>query len=259
MSNTYIGKLALALTVSAAVLISHGFSFFALAVCLYAAGTALLKGQQSITLIAIFLGGMSLLSFSSSLGPPILTAGAVLAVAFSVSTTSRVLFCLSAAAILFSGAIEGIAPLIAAALAAASLKKEKWRAIILAGGLSAVLIISGLPSSPEYHFSVSEEVLIENAVLWPEPSELNLSKPHLFLQAPRTDFTEMTIQVSAGGVRDSCPLGYVASADRTFPVYPGENILMIEKPDFPVSIRISRHWKPFTHPVIHFVFAEASL
>ena len=259
MSNTTKGKLVLALSVSAALFISYGFSIFALAVSLYATGTALLKGPRAVTLIAVFLGGLSLLSFNSSLSPVLLTTGAALAVAFSVSTVARYFFFLSAAAILFSGAIEGIAPLTAAALTAAPVKKQKWRAIILAGGLSAVLIISGLPLAPEYRFSVSEEVLTENGVIWQEPVELNLSRPQLLLQVPRVDFTRMTVQVSAGGVRDSRPVGYVASADSIYPVHPGENTILIEEPDFPVSIRISRQWKPFTHPVIHFVFGEASL
>ncbi|MCD4702252.1 MAG: hypothetical protein K8S24_10395 [Candidatus Aegiribacteria sp.] len=261
MSNTFnhTGKLVLAISVSVGILISHGFSVFAVAVCLYAAGTAFLRGQQSVTMITVFLGGLSILSFGGSLGPALLTAGAAFAVVFSVSTVSRYLFFLSAAAVLFSGAIEGIAPLTAAALVAATVKRERWRAMILTGGLLAVLIISGLPTAPEYRFSVSEEVLVENGVIWPEPAELNLGRPRLLLQAPLTDYTEMTFQVSAGGVRDSSPVGHVASADRIFPVYPGENTILIEEPEFPVSILISRSWKPFTHPVIHFVFGKASL
>ncbi len=258
MSDTYKGKLILALSIAAAVFISHGFSIFALAVCLYAAGTSLLRGQQSLTLITIFLGGLSLLSFSSTLGSVLLTAGAALAVAFSVSAVSRSLFCLSAAAVLLSGAIEGTAPFIAAAITAALVKKEKWRALILAGGLSGVILFSGLPSAPGYNSSVSEEALTENGVMWPQPSELNLAKPRLLLQAPGIDIREMTLRISAGGVRDTCQVGHVISAGRTFPVYPGENILLIQEPEFPVSILISRKWKPFTHPVIHFVSAEAS-
>lgn len=261
MSNTFnhTGKLALAILASVGILIIHGFSLFSMAICLYAAGTALIRGTGAVTSVVVFIGGLSLLSFSSSLGPALITAGAVFAVVFSVSTVSRYLFFLSAAAVLFSGTIEGIAPITAAALVAATVKRERLRAIILIGGLLAVLIISGLPTTPEYRFYVSEEVSVENGVIWPEPTELNLGRPRLLLQAPRTDYTEMTLQVSSGGVRDSCPVGYVASADRIFPVYPGDNTILIEEPEFPVSILISRSWKPFTHSVIHFISGKASL
>ncbi len=253
------GKLVLASAVSAAAIISHGFSFFSMAVCLYAAGTALLRGPRAVTLLAVTLGGFSLLSFGSGPGPALLTAGAVLAVAFSASTISRLLFCLSAAAVLFYGTIEGMIPIAAALFLASPLSRERWRSLMLAGGLMATLLISGLPSNEEHRIFVSEEVLIDNGLIWPGPVELNLSMPQIVLYAPGMDIAEMTLHVSAGGVRDHDPLGYAASGDSTFPVYPGENILLIEEPEFPVSIRISRPWKPFNHPVIHFDYGEASL
>lgn len=259
MSNIRTAKLFIALSVTVGVLISHGFSIFVMAICLYAAGTALIKGPRAVTFIAVFLGGLSLLSFGSSQGPLMIAAGAAFAVVFSVSAVSRYCFFLSAAAVLLSGRIEGMVPLAAACLAASPVKRDKWRAIILAMGLCAVLIISGLPSTAEHRYLVSQEVLIEDGVIWSEPAELNLGMPELLLRAPGAEAACMTLKVSAGGVRDSNPVGYVTSADRTFPVYPGENTLVIEEPVFPVSIRISRSWKPFYHPVIHFEFAEVSL
>ncbi len=253
------GKLVLATAVSAAVIISHGFSFFAIAVCLYAAGTALIRGPEAVTFLAFLAGGISLISFGSSLGPALLTAGAVLAVLFSASAVSRFLFCLSAIAVLFSGTIEGTVPLAAAVLMSSPVRREWWRSLILAGGLMATLLISGLPSNEEHRIFVSEEVLIDNGLIWPGPVELNLSMPQIVLYAPGMDIAEITLHVSAGGVRDHDPVGYAASGDSTFPVYPGENILLIEEPEFPVSIRISRPLKPFNHQVIHFDYGEASL
>ncbi|NOQ21852.1 MAG: hypothetical protein GQ565_04265 [Candidatus Aegiribacteria sp.] len=230
-----------------------------MAVCLYAAAAALIKGPRAVTVIVVFLGGLSLLSFGGSLGPLPLTAGIAFAAVFSLSVASRYLFFLSAAAVLIEGAIEGMVPLTAAVLAASPVKNDKWRAIILAGGLSAVLIISGLPSTKACRSLVLQEALSEEGVVWKEPAELNLGMPELLLQAPGIDVACMTLRVSAGGVRDTSPVGYVTSADRTFPVYPGENTLIIEEPEFPVSIRISRSWKPFYHPVVHFHFAEGLL
>jgi len=253
------GKLVFALSISLGVFISHGFSIFAVAVCLYAAGTALIRNHRAVTIMAIISGGLSLLFVSGSGGPALLIIGAVLAVVFSNSTASRYLFSLSAAVILFSGAIEGIFPLTAAVLVASPVKRDKWRAVILAGGFSAVLIISGLPSSEDHHSLVLHESLYEGTVIWPSPAELNMGMPELILQAPAIDAVSMTLKMYAGGVRDSSPVGYVASAEREYPVYSGENTLIIDEPEFPVSIRISRSWRPFSHPVIHFYHAKALL
>ena len=257
MSPLLTSKLVFALSISLGVFILYGFSFFAIAVCLYAAGTALIKGPRAVNYAAVIFGGLSLLYAGGSPGAALLTIGAVLAVFLSDSAVSRYLFLLSATAILIEGGIEGILPLTAALLVASPVKREKWRAVILAAGISAMLIISGLPSIEEHRSLVLQELMIDGKVLWSAPAELNLSMPELILDAPGVDASCMTLKVSGGGVRDSLPVGYVSSDDRTYPVYPGENTLFIEVPEFPVTIRISRFWKPFSHPVIHFYSAEA--
>lgn len=251
------GKLVLALSISLGVFISHGFSVFAISFLLYAAGTAFIKGCREVTIIAVVSGGLSLLFVSGSGGPAMLIIGAVIAVAFSDWVFSRYLFSLSAAVILVSGTLAGLIPLAVAFLAAAHLQRDKLRIILLAGGMLAVLMISGLPSMTEHRSIVSQELLIDGKVLWPEPAELNLGMPELILQAPGIDAVSMTLKIYAGGIRDNDPVGYVASADRTYPIYSGENTLIIEEPEFPVSILMSRSWKLFSHPVIHFVSAEA--
>jgi hypothetical protein len=258
MSHTQTCKLVFTLSFAAAVFILHGLSFFTTAVFFYAAGTAFVKGQKTLILLTVFLCGLSVLS-CDSLGPSLLTVGAVLAISFSDFSISRYLFLLSVSAIVLSGVIEGIVPLLAAALAASLLKKELWRLVILAAGFSAVLIISGLPNPDEYPLAVCEEVLTDNGVLWTWTSELDLSMPELLIKDPHKDISNITLQLSAGGVRDSIPVGFVISGNRAFPVRSGENIVLIDEPQFPVSIRMSRHWELFTHPVIHVDSAEASL
>ena len=257
MSHTRRTRLFLALSAALGVLILHGFSFFALAVCLYAAGAAMVKGPLSITYSTIILGGLSLLFVSGSGGPALITIGALLAVVLSESSPSRYLFSLCAVSILIDGSIEGLLPLIAALLIAAPVNSNKWRTVILAGGCIVLLIVSGLPSTQENRFLVLQEVLYPEAVVWPLPAELNLGMPELILKAPGKEAVCLRLEVSAGGVRDNDPVGYVTSAERRIPVYPGENTIIIEEPRFPVSIRISRSWKPFSHPVIHFHSAEA--
>ena len=252
------GNLVFALAASLGVLILHGFSFFVIAIFLYAAGTALIRGHSAGTVIAIIFGGLSLLFIRGSQGSALLTIGAVLAVVFSDSRSSRYLFSLSAAVVLLSGAFTGVVPIALALFASSSLHKYKWRGIVVAGGLSAGLIFFGLPLSQAHNSLVSQEVLVDGKVLWSEPAELNLGMPELILQAPGIEASCITLTIHAGGVRDINPVGYVFSADRTFPVYPGENTLEIEEPEFPLSIRMSRSWKLFTHPVIHFNSAEAS-
>ena len=258
MSHILKSKLFFALSISIGVLVLHGFSFFAIAACLYAAGTALVKGPRTVTYSAFIFGGVSLLFADNSQGSAMLMMGAVIAVVLSDSAVSRYLFFLSAAAILFDGAIQGILPLTAALLVASHVKRVKLRTIILAGGVFAVLIFSGLPSAREQRILVLQEVMSQGAVIWPARAELNLSMPELILQAPGTTPSRLTVTLHGGGVRDNDPVGYITSDDRTFPLYSGENILVIEQPEFPVSIRISRSWKPFFHPVIHFDSAEAS-
>ncbi len=257
MSSILTGKFVFALSISLGVFILHGFSFFAIAVCLYAAGTVFIKGPRAVNYTAVILGGLSILFAGGSPGAALLTIGAVLAVVLSESPASRYLFFLSATAILIEGGIEGILPLTAAVLVASPVKRDKWRAVILAAGISVMLIISGLPSIEEKRSLVLQELMIDGKILWSAPAELNLSMPELILEAPGVDAACMTLKVSGGGVRDTNPVGYVISSDRNYPVYPGENTLFIEVPEFPVTIRISRSWKPFSHPVIHFYSAEA--
>lgn len=259
MLHTLKTRLLFALSASLAVLILHGFSFFTLAVCLYAAGTALIKGPLSITVSAIILGGLSLLIAVGSGGPALIMIGALLAVVLSESPASRYLFCICAAAILIEGSIVGLLPIIAALFIASPVNRDKWRTVILAGGVLLMLIITGIPSARENRFLVLQEALYPEAVVWHLPAELNLGMPELILKAPGKEAVSLRLEVSAGGVRDNDPVGYVTSARRRVPVYPGENTLIIEDPEFPVSIRICRSWKPFSHPVIHFYSAEAAI
>jgi len=258
MSHTLKSRFIFALSISIGVFILHGFSFFAIAACLFAAGTALTKSNRAVTYSAIIFGGLSLLFANGGEGSAMLVIGAAIAVVLSDYAVSRYLFFLSAAAIMIDGAIEGMLPLTAALLVASYFKRAMFRTAILAGGVFAVMIISGLPSAREQRILVLQEVMSQGAVLWPARAELNFSIPELILQAPGTTPSRLTVTVHGGGVRDNDPVGYITSDDRTFPVYSGENILVIEQPEFPVSIRINRFWKPFTHPVIHFDSAEAS-
>jgi len=259
MSHTLKTRLFFALSAALGVVILHGISFFTLAVCLYAAGTALIKAPLSVTYSAIILGGLSLLIAAGSGGPALIMIGALLVVLLSESPASRYLFSLCAAAILIEGSIHGLLPLIAALFIASPVNRDKWRTVILAGGAVLLLIITGIPSARENRFIVLQEVLCPEAVVWAMPAELNLGMPELILKAPGKEAVSLRLEVSAGGVRDNDPVGYVTSAGRRIPVYPGENTLIIEDPEFPVSIRISRPWKPFSHPVIHFYSAEATI
>ncbi|MEN8208637.1 MAG: hypothetical protein ABFR50_05220 [Candidatus Fermentibacteria bacterium] len=253
------GNLLFALSISLGVFILHGFSFFTIAVSLYSAGTALVRGNRAVTVISIIAGGLALLFVRTGGASALLMTGAVFAVLFSDRIISRYLFALSSAAILFSGVLSGIIPLAASLIAASHVKSDKWRAAVLAGGILGVLIIFGPPSTYIHRSAVSEELLAEGQVIWPAPSELNLGMRELFLEAPGIEPDCITLKVYAGGVRDNDPVGSAISGDRVFSVYPGENTLIIEEPEFPISIKITRTWKPFSHPVIFFEYAEASI
>jgi hypothetical protein len=144
-------------------------------------------------------------------------------------------------------------------LAASLLKVKFRRCIIVASGISLMVVLSGLPLAHAPSPITSQEVLTGNGVMWGEPAELHLGCPELLLRNRERSVSGLTIRASAGGVRDTSIIGFAISSDRIFPVYPGENTIRIEEPEFPVLIRMSRDWKPFTHPVIHFVSAGASI
>jgi len=259
MQNTHSVKIAIALSAGMAVFILHGFSFLTAAVLMYAGGAVFIRCRLAAEAAVILTGGFAVLSIAESTGPVILATGAVLALACSRSAVSRYFFLLCAAAVAISGAIEGMIPLIIALAAAAFMKDAMLRCIILAAGLSAVLLISGLPRSHEYPFSEPRVILAGDTVLWQEPLELNLGSPEMILKYPHMNVTEVTLHVSAGGVRDSDPVGYAYSGSSIIPISSGEHAILFQQPEFPVYVRISREWKPFTHPVIHFRSAEAAL
>jgi len=199
MSNTLKSELPFVACVSAGTLIIHGFSFHAVALCLYFAGTAFFSGPREISLALYLLGGISLLSFGEYASEPLIAAGSLLAVAFSVRPHTRLLYLLALSSLLLSGAINGLLPLTAAVVAASPAGARKWRVSILMAGLVLTLIISGIPTNTERKYYYSDEVLSDNNVIWPQQHELNLTIPEIRFLAPGKTLSDMTLLVNGGG------------------------------------------------------------
>jgi hypothetical protein len=259
MSNTLKAELSIAASISAGTLIIHGFSFQAIAICLYFAATAFFKGRREISFILYLIGGISLLSFGESASEPLIAAGTLLAVLFSATVRTRIIYLLASSSLLLSGSIEGLLPITATVFAAVPAGVAEWRVLIVAAGLVLTLITSGLPTSAQRQFCYSDEEIHGNTVIWPQRYELKLNMPEIRLQAHGEAISNMTVLVSGGGVRDRSEVGLIVSGERSYEIYSGENMIKVELPVFPISIQLTREWKPFTHPVIHLIYAEASL
>lgn len=235
---------------SAALFLLRGISGFTISWALYFIGISLIDKQNRITFVTLIAGGISLIFWNVNGGAAFILVGAMVGIACSASLLSRVLFFLSFSVILIEGSITGILPLFAVSFSALLLKREKWRIIVLAGGIIAGILICGLPGASIYGVLVHDEILSENGVIWPDPISAQLNHPVVILEALNMDNADLLVETSGGGVRDSCPLGIIETGGQTYQIMPGSNVFRIREADFPAVITLTRKWQPFNHPVI---------
>jgi hypothetical protein len=213
-------------------------------------GISLIEKQNRITFISLITAGISLITGDANAGTALILAGSVFGIAGSDSLLPRVAFFASFSVILFEGSLTGILPLFIVSFPALLLKRERWRYSAIAGGIIAGLLICGLPGASAYRILVHDEVHAENAVIWPDPISANLNHPVVLLEAENMDKTDMFIEISAGGMRDSTLMGVIETGGQTHQILPGSNLFRIRETTFPVVITLTRKWQPFNHPVI---------
>ena len=235
---------------SAAVLLLRGISGFTVSWVLLFMGISFVNKQNNITCISIIAAGISLITGDANAGAALILTGSIFGIVGSNSLISRIAFFASFSVILIEGSITGLIPLFVASIPAFLFKCTKWRFIALSGGIVAGLLICGLPVASTYGLLVNNEILSENAVIWPNPVSANLNHPVVLLEAENIDNTDMVIEISAGGVRDTSALGVLETGGQTHRIMPGRNLFRLREAASPIVIKLTREWQPFNHPVI---------
>ncbi len=235
---------------SAALFLLRGISGFTISWVLLFIGISLIDKQNRITFVSLIAAGISLITGEVNAATALILTGALVGIAGSNSLISRAAFFASFSVILFAGSITGILPLFVVSFPALLFKRERWRLLAIAGGIIAGLLICGLPGASTYRILVHNEIRSENTVIWPDPVSANINHPVVLLEAFNMDNTDVFIEISAGGVRDTHPLGVIETGGQTYKILPGSNVFRIREATFPAFITLTRKWQPFNHPVI---------
>ncbi len=243
-------RLLLAGFASAALLILRGISGFTVSWALLFIAISLVKKQNRITFISLLFAGISLITGDVNAGTALVLIGSLFGIAGSDSLLPRVAYFASFSVILIEGSITGILPLFILSFPALLFRKDRWRYFAMAGGIIAGLLICGLPEALTYRVLAHDEIISENAVNWPDPISANLNHPVVMLEALNIDNADLLIEIEAGGVRDSSPMGVIETGEQTHQIMPGSNVFRIREASFPAVITLTRKWQPFNHPVI---------
>ncbi|MFO8183562.1 MAG: hypothetical protein R6U39_05255 [Candidatus Aegiribacteria sp.] len=239
------------------MLLLRGIDALSLSACFLAAGILFYSGPARVLAACVLLGGLSLLVRTDGFAAALLLAGALSAMACSECVISRSAFLLSVAAAILSGSLTGLVPLGIAAAAAVFPAASINRSAFIGAGLAASVAAGGIPLASPPAARRAEEYFVRGGIAWEHSERLDLSAPALVLEAGEAEPADLRILLSAGGVRDDEPVGFVMAGDTSFPVPSGEVRIRMNEPVFPVSVVLSRRWKPMNHPVIHFIGAEA--
>lgn len=215
-------RLLLSGAAAAGILLTRGIDPLSVAACFLAAGFLFYSGGRRVLAASVLLGGLSLLVRTDGFAAVLILAAALSAMTASEYIVSRSAFFLSVAGVVLSGSLTGVVP---------------------------------LASRPAARHA--DEYFVRGGIAWDHSDRLDLSTPRLVLEAGDSEPVNIRILLSAGGVRDDEPVGFVLAGDTSFPVPPGEVRIRMNEPVFPVSVVLSRRWKPMNHPVIHFIGAEA--
>jgi len=128
-----------------------------------------------------------------------------------------------------------------------------WRG---AGTLSTVicagLLLFGPPEAEPYGIPPAQETHKEAATIWEHVPSLDSASPSVYFRTGGGG--TFLISVEAGGIRDTDPVGTIRAGDREIRIQEGESTHKIElcASDSSVVVEMTRSWRPFEHPVIHF-------
>lgn len=257
MPITNRARLPFSIAAAVLIILTRGIGPLAVSACFLAGGLLFFRGGKTVLASSVLLGGLSLLVSTEGFAASLILAAALTATAGSESIISRSVLFLSVAGVILSGALAGLVPLGIAAAAAVFPAAPVHRSAAVAAGLAAALVAGGIPLASRPAAGHAREHFVPGGVAWEHSDRLDLSAPRLVLEAGDAQPRDVRILLSAGGTRDTLPVGFVLAGDTTFPVPHGEVSIHMTEPAFPVSIVLSRPWKPMNHPVIHFIGAEA--
>jgi hypothetical protein len=128
-----------------------------------------------------------------------------------------------------------------------------WRGVgVLSTAICAGLLFFGLPVAQPPGLRPVQESYRESATVWENVPSLDSGKPSLYFRTAGGG--AFLISVEAGGIRDTEPVGVIRVGEREILIRNGVSIheLELEAPDSIVVIEMTRPWRPFEHPVIHF-------
>jgi len=257
MSITNLSRVLALAVFTASVALVRGPSLLAGSLCLLTAGILTYRGVRIALAASFFLGGLSMMAGPPSIMAALLMTGSMIALAGSDRIISRVLILASTGLAIASGALDNLFLLFPAVLAAVFLPRAWQRGAAEGAGLAVMLLAAGLPAAADPNIAHASESIEEGTAEWIHSEPMDLATPVLVLEAGEEKIEHLSLILSAGGTRDQLPVGLVVSGESTMPVMPGDNTLEIRNPDFPVTVLLTRGWKPFNHPVIHLICAEA--
>ncbi len=226
---------------------------------LFLAGVFLYRGRPHVLAAALILACFSMIAPQSTSGAALLLFGGLLLLSSSKDIPASVPVVLSVSWVALAGEISGLAALVPACFAALLCRRIWMRAGVLYLGLAISVLVSGLPRCLVPAPGHADAQLRENSVSWSFTGPLDLENPKILLEAQGVPSDSLEITVSAGGTRDDEPLGRITSGGTSAAIMPGISTVRILSPVFPVEVEMTRDWKPFNHPVIHFLGAESSL
>jgi hypothetical protein len=204
--------------------------------------------------------GIAALSAGRPLFTPLVIAAAAAVTVFSGSRICRAAAALAIVLSLLSGSVTALWALTAAAAVSVFLGNRLLRSAVYALSMILGILISGLPgaSAPPGHTAVLERHS-DSTVHWDYAQSLDASAPGALLRTCGLPGDTLYIVLDAGGIRDTTALGTLSAGQWKLPVTPGRQTYAVPHDGRdPVIMEMTRPWRPFEHPVIHFVNASTS-
>lgn len=254
-----ISRIILALAPGVLVLavpVVRGLDALSLSICALAAGALLERDRGPMPAAALLACGLALIFSSEAASSALLLSVPVWSLWSSDRMPCRILYAGAVLLAFLHGSVINVLPLVPAAAVAVFLGRRWRRGTVLGAAMVIVLALGRMPVARTPYIAHASETVLDGGVSWSRDSSLDLSSPVLYLDGEADWDGILRIEYSAGGVREPGPVASVTSGDTTVLMMSGGSLLEIECRGFPVRIELLRGWKPFNHPVVHFLGAE---
>lgn len=183
-------------------------------------------------------------------------AAALLGAANGTRFMTRALLALSIPPAFYGSASTAVAIASSAAVLSAFTDSRQARTLLLLAGVSAAMLVDGPPMPGPEAESVIQESMSGPGISW-EAFHVDRSKPVALLRTPGMEGGTVDLACEAGGVRDSMPVGLIFASEGVSSIPPGRSDFELPLDGGIVEIRLNRRYRPFEHPVIHVLEANA--